>query len=91
MIISNEDPIDSTYLILEDDVRPTDYFFESMENGVLENTINDLKKYTWDLFYWGREKKKIHSLKYTDNLAIPTLFMGLGAHSYSISKSFTTS
>ena len=26
MIISNEEVIDSTYLILEDDVRPTDYF-----------------------------------------------------------------
>lgn len=88
MIISNEEAIDSTYLILEDDVRPTDYFFESIENGVLENTINDLKKYTWDLFYWGRQKKKIHSLKYTDYLAIPTLFTDFGAHSYSISKAF---
>ena len=49
MIISNEE-FRFKYDYIVDDVRSLIIFFESIENGVLENTMNDLKKYTWDLF-----------------------------------------
>ena len=72
------------YLILEDDARPTNEFYESIYQGEYKEILNQINKYRMYLFFWGRTKSFINGDIHNDYLLRPTPKNDHGAHAYMI-------
>jgi len=72
------------YLILEDDARPTNEFYESIYQGEYKEILNQINKYRMYLFFWGRTKSFINGDIHNDYLLRPVVDNDHGAHAYMI-------
>lgn len=72
------------YLILEDDARPTNEFYESIYQGEYKEILKQINKYRMYLFFWGRTKSFISGDIHNDYLLRPTVENDHGAHAYMI-------
>lgn len=79
-------------LIMEDDARPSQSLFDSIQDGSFNKLIKQLKSTNYDCFFWGRgpaPKDIIPSIYYEKELRIPEKFIFLGAQAYALST-YTT-
>ena len=77
------------FLVMEDDARPTPALIDSIYDGEYKDILKKLSKYSWNVFFWGRQHKKIDTQeRIDDSLAKPTLFVDWGAHAYALPSSF---
>lgn len=79
-------------LIMEDDARPSQSLFDSIQDGSFNKLIKQLKSTSYDCFFWGRgpaAKEIIPSIHYEKELRIPEKFTFLGAQAYALAT-YTT-
>ncbi len=74
-------------LIMEDDARPSQALFDDIQNGTFDRLIKQLKRSTYDCFFWGRgpsTEENIPSIYYEKEFRIPQKFTFLGAQAYAL-------
>lgn len=80
-------------MIMEDDARPSQSLFNSIQDGSFNKLIKQLDKTVYDCFFWGRgnsPKNNIPSTPYSKHLQVPDKYIFLGAQAYTLAKHTVT-
>ena len=75
-------------MVMEDDARPSQALFDSIQDGTFDKLIRQLNNSTYDCFFWGRGhvgREVIPSTPYDNYLRIPDKFTYLAAQAYTLS------
>lgn len=75
-------------MVMEDDARPSQALFDSIQDGTFDKLIRQLNNNDYDCFFWGRgnvRRDVIPSTPYDNYLRIPDKFTYLSAQAYTLS------
>lgn len=74
-------------MVMEDDARPSQELFDSIQDGTFNKLIKQLTTIAYDCFFWGRgpaSSNIIPSIHYEGELRLPEKFTFLGAQAYAL-------